>query len=87
MKSKIKSLLVLTAICGSFAMASPTDVPVQDGEVWAGIGYLAAKRGASAETGLAIGAIGIVDAAAWGFGVGMIAGPAGGMIAGAVTGM
>ncbi len=52
-----------------------------------GIGYLAAKRGASAETGLAIGAIGIVDAAAWGFGVGMIAGPAGGVIAGAAAGM
>jgi hypothetical protein len=51
MKSKLKSLLVLIAICGSFAMASPTEVPVKDGEVWAGIGYLAAKRGASAETG------------------------------------
>jgi hypothetical protein len=36
---------------------------------------------------LAIGAIGIVDAAAWGFGVGMIAGPAGGVIAGVATGM
>ncbi len=87
MKSKLKSMLVLTAICGSFAMASPTEVPVKDGEIWAGIGYLAAKRGASAETGLAIGAIGIVDAAAWGFGVGMIAGPAGGVIAGAAAGM
>lgn len=87
MKRKMKSLVVLVAICGSFAMASQNEVPVKDGEVWAGISYLAAKRGASAEAGLAIGAIGIIDAAAWGFGVGMVAGPAGGMVAGVVTGM
>ncbi len=87
MKSKLKSLFVLSSICGSFAFASPAEVPVKDGEIWAGIGYLAAKKGASAETGLAITAIGIVDAAAWGFGVGMVAGPAGGLIAGVATGM
>jgi hypothetical protein len=86
-RMKFKSLLVLIATCGSFAMASPNEVPVKDGEVWAGISYVAAKRGASAEAGLAIGAIGIIDAAAWGFGVGMVTGPVGGMVAGAVTGL
>ena len=86
-RMKIKSLVVLIAICGSFAMASPNEAPVKDGEVWAGIGYLAAKRGASAEAGLAIGAIGIIDAAAWGFGVGMVTGPVGGMVAGVAAGV
>ena len=43
--------------------------------------------GASPEAGLAINAIGLIDAAAWGFGVGMVAGPAGGMIAGVTAGM
>lgn len=86
-RMKIKSLVVLVAICGSFAMASPNEVPVKEGEVWAGIGYLAAKRGASAEAGLAIGAIGIIDAAAWGFGVGMVTGPVGGMVAGVAAGV
>jgi len=88
MKStKLKSLVAIIAICGGFAMASLNEAPIKDGEVWAGITYLAAKRGASAEAGLAIGAIGIIDAAAWGFGVGMVTGPVGGMVAGAVTGM
>ena len=85
-RMKFKSLLILVAICGSFAMASPNEAPVKDGEVWAGISYLAAKRGASAEAGLAIGAIGIIDAAAWGFGVGMVTGPVGGMVAGVAAG-
>jgi hypothetical protein len=85
MKSKMKSLVVLMAICGSFALGPVEKAAPRDGEVWAGITYLAAKRGASAETGLALGAIGIIDAAAWGFGVGMVAGPAGGVIAGAAT--
>ncbi|MBD3630948.1 MULTISPECIES: hypothetical protein [unclassified Cyclobacterium] len=87
MKTKMKSLLILIAICGSFAMGSVEQAAPKEGEVWAGISYLAARRGASAEAGLAINAIGLIDAAAWGFGVGMVAGPAGGMIAGATAGM
>lgn len=83
----MKSLVAMIAVCGCFAWGSQNQPAVKDSEVWAGIGYLAAKRGASAEAGLAIGAIGIVDAAAWGFGVGMVAGPAGGVIAGAAAGM
>jgi hypothetical protein len=87
MKSKIKSLVILIAICGSFALGSVEQAAPKDGEVWAGINYLAARRGASPEASLAIGAIGIIDAAAWGFGVGMVAGPAGGMIAGIASSM
>ncbi len=87
MQSKMKSFVILIAICGSFALGSLEQAAPKDGEVWAGISYVAARRGASAEASLAIGAIGIIDAAAWGFGVGMVAGPAGGMLAGAASGM
>lgn len=87
MKSKMKSLVMLMLVCGSFAIGSVEQAAPKDKEVWAGISYIAARRGASAEASLAIGAIGVIDAAAWGFGVGMVAGPAGGMIAGAASGM
>lgn len=87
MKSKMKSLVILLAICGSFALGNIESAAPKSGEVWVGINYLAARRGASAEAGIAISAIGIIDAAAWGFGVGMVAGPAGGMLAGVAVGM
>lgn len=58
-----------------------------DNKVWAGISYLASKRGASAEAGLAINTIGIIDAAAWGFGVAMVAGPVAGTLAGVGGGL
>ena len=86
MKSKMKSLVILFANCGSFAISGVEQTAPKDGEVWAGISYLASRRGASPEAGLAINAIGLIDAAAWGFGVGMVAGPAGGMIAGVTAG-
>lgn len=87
MKTKMKSVLALVVICAGFAITSKSQIAVKDGEVWVGIGYIAAKNGASAEAGAAIGAIGILDAAAWGFGVGMVAGPVGGAVAGAVAGL
>ena len=87
MKNKVKSLVLLTAICGSFALGSVDRLAPKDGKLWAGISYVAARGGAPPEATLAIGVIGIIDAAAWGFGVGMVAGPAGGVIAGAASGM
>ncbi len=87
MIKKAKILLVLGAICLSFAFASKENLSTQAGEIWVGIGYLGSKNGASPEVTAAIGAIGVLDAAAWGFGVGMVAGPAGGAIAGAVAGL
>lgn len=82
MKKKVSSIVALMGICGCMAFSSG----VNDSKVWLGIGYIASKSGASAEAGLAIGAIGLLDAAAWGFGVGMVAGPVGGAIAGIVAG-
>jgi hypothetical protein len=86
MKKKITSLVALVGISCCFALGSGAQISAKDGEVWLGISYLASKRGASAEAALGIGAIGIVDAAAWGFGVGMLAGPFSGMVTGAAVG-
>jgi hypothetical protein len=82
MKKKVTSFVALMGICGCMAFSSG----LADGKVWLGISYLASKRGASAEANLAIGAIGLIDAAAWGFGVGIVAGPVGGAVAGVVAG-
>lgn len=82
MKKKVSSIVALMGICGCMAFSSG----VNDSKVWLGIGYIASKSGASAEAGLAIGAIGLLDAAAWGFGVGLVAGPVGGAVAGIVAG-
>lgn len=82
MKKKVSSIVALMGICGCMAFSSG----IAESKVWLGIGYVASKAGASAEAGLAIGAIGLLDAAAWGFGVGMVAGPVGGALAGIVAG-
>ena len=84
---KVKILLVLSAICMSFACASSSELSATDSEIWVGISYVASKNGASAEASAAIGAIGVLDAAAWGFGVGMVAGPVAGAAAGVVSGL
>ena len=46
------------------------------------IRYVAASNGASAGAGAAIGAIEIGDAFVWGIGIGMVAGPISGALAG-----
>jgi len=85
---KTKIVLALCVICAGFACASKTQLKVNGGKVWAGIGYVASKSGeVSAEASASIAVIGVVDAAAWGFGVGMVAGPAGGAIAGIAAGL
>lgn len=56
------------------------------GNVWVGIGYLAAKNGASAEAGAVIGVAGVAHAAihgaAWGTAFGGPAGTVAGVVAG-----
>lgn len=88
MKNKLKSLVALVAICGTFGFISNTDIQAKAGEVWLGITYVAAEYGdVSNEANVAIGAIGIADAAVWGFAVGSVATPAAGAVAGAVAGL
>ena len=74
---------IISAMVVVFVMSFGTACIVNEKEVketqaWAGIGYIAAKKGVSAEAGLAIGVIGAwegaLQGAAWGAAFG---GPAG----------
>lgn len=82
MQAKTKSLALLLTICTVLGVSSNMLSKPKTNKIWLGIGYLAAREGASPGAGAAIGAVGILDAAAWGFGVGMVAGPVGGAVAG-----
>ncbi|MGN7885426.1 hypothetical protein [Dyadobacter sp. 22481] len=87
MQTKAKSLALLLTVCTVLGVSSSMLSKPKSNKIWVGIGYVASREGASAGAGAAIGAIGVLDAAAWGFGVGMVAGPVGGAIAGAVSGL
>lgn len=87
MKSRtIKLLASILIICGIFSVASVSKVEVADGKIWLGIGYLAAKKGASAEAGLAVGSVGLlhttIHSIAWGAAFGGPAGAAAGLVVG-----
>lgn len=85
MKSKLRSLVTLSLICGMFGFVTSKNVQIKAGEVWLGITYVLSKNGASAEATLAVGAIGAADAALWGFAVGCVATPVAGAVAGIVV--
>jgi hypothetical protein len=89
MKNVIKKVTALSLVVGlcissSLLVNRKTN---KVSELYAGIGYLAAKNGASAEAGLAISVIGVADAtlqgAAWGMAFGNVAGA----VAGATVGL
>jgi len=85
MKNQIKSIFALGCLCAAFALVSVEDVQVNAGKVWWGIGEVVASQGASFGERAAVGAIGIADAAVWGFAVGSIGTPAAGIAAGAIA--
>lgn len=72
MKRNLKKVMALAAICAmSFGTALVVkEKQVNEAQAWAGIGYLAARNGASAEAGLAIGIVGAwegtLQGAVWG---------------------
>lgn len=76
MKNKVKKSIALFALCGLFAVGS---TGVKSGDFWVGTSYLAAKNGASAEAGLAIGLTGLFHSALWGAALGGPAGAAAGI--------
>lgn len=64
---KIK-LLPLSLVVG-ISMCAATIVKkteVKEAKVWLGVGYVAAKKGASAENCLAMGLVGVYQAGLWG---------------------
>jgi len=88
MSKKIKLAFVGLLTCCVFAITSNASVTVKNGKVWLAITTVASyqrpnKPGAIA----AIGAIGIADAAVWGFAVGSVATPVTGAIVGAAAGL
>lgn len=84
---KIKSSLALVIVCVAFGLANTSNISAKVGKVWWGIGELVShNKNAGIGTRAAIGAIGIADAAVWGFAVGSVATPIAGAVAGAVAG-
>ena len=84
---KMKAVLGILLICFLVSTMSETKVYVKSGKVWVGIGYLAAKKGASPVASALISTISIVDAGTWAFAVGSVATPLAGAVAGAVVGL
>ncbi|SDG30109.1 hypothetical protein SAMN04487996_11787 [Dyadobacter soli] len=87
MQKKAKSLALLFSVCALIGVSSNMLSKPKANKIWVGIGYVASSEGASPGAGAAIGAIGVLDAAAWGFGVGMVAGPVAGAAAGVISGL
>lgn len=85
MTRKVKSGFAMLTVCLAFATVTKSTQPTS-GKVWLGITHIMGKNGASTNATTAVGAIGIMDAAAWGFAVGSIGTPVAGVIAGAVAG-
>lgn len=87
MNKKIKLTVALLVFCGAFATISSVKSDLQAGKLWAGFGYWASKKGASAEAGLAIGVAGVADSAIQGAAWGMVYGGPAGVAAGVIAGL
>lgn len=84
MTKKIKAVFAMLTFCLAFATVTKSVQPTS-GKVWLGITHIMGKKGYSTNATTAVGAIGIMDAAAWGFAVGSVGTPVAGVIAGAVS--
>ena len=83
---KVTALSMVICICASLSFVVK-EKKHYAGEVYAGIGYVAAKKGASAEAGLAISIIGVADSALQGFAWGAAFGGPAGAVAGITVGL
>jgi hypothetical protein len=81
----LKTSFALLSVCLAFVMIT-NSAKQKSGKVWLAITHVMSKHGASAEATTAVGAIGIMDAAAWGFAVGSVGTPAAGVVAGIAAG-
>jgi hypothetical protein len=76
----LKTSFALLSVCFAFVVLT-NSAQQKSGKVW-----LAITHGASAGATTAVGAIGIMDAAAWGFAVGSVGTPVAGVVAGITAG-
>lgn len=89
MKNKIKKIMacyVITAMSLGVAFVV-NEKKIKSTEAWAGIAYVAAKKGASAEVGLALGVIGVWESTLQGAVWGAAFGNAAGAVVGAGVGL
>ena len=82
----LKTSYALLSVCFAFVILT-NSTQQKSGKVWLAITHVMSKHGASAEATTAVGAIGIMDAAAWGFAVGSVGTPAVGAVAGIAAGL
>lgn len=73
MNKKVKSFVLMIAMCGMFSSAPAI---TKSGDFWLGASYLASKNGASAEASAGIGFMGLLHSTLWGAAVGGGAGAA-----------
>ena len=76
----LRTSFALISVCFAFVILTKS-TQQKSGKVWLAITHIMSKQGASA-----VGAIGIMDAAAWGFAVGSVGTPIAGAVAGIAAG-
>jgi hypothetical protein len=81
----LKTSFALLSVCLAFIVL--TKSPQQkSSKVWLAITHVMSRNHASAGATTAVGAIGILDAAAWAFAVGSVGTPVAGAVAGIAAG-
>lgn len=85
-KRKIISLALICALSGTSAMAVSESCD-KEAEAFAALGYVAAKRGASPEVGLAISVAAVIQGGIDGAVYGAVFGGGAGLAAGIIVGM
>ena len=83
--SYLNTSFALLSVCFAFVILT-NSTQQKSGKVWLAITHVMSKHGASAEATTAVGAIGVMDAAVWGFAVGSVGTPVAGVVAGIAAG-
>lgn len=82
----LKTSFALVSVCLAFVVLTKS-TQHKSGKVWLAITHVMSSHGASPGATTAVGAIGILDAAVWGFAVGSVATPSAGAVAGIAAGL
>jgi len=89
MKKNFRKAMALLLVCGMSCSTACLIKQKQSNEAnaYVGIGYLAAKKGASAEAGAIIGVAGVWESGVWGYAVTAAFGGPAGIVAAGVVGL